>query len=267
MPRSRPVPEVLSPPGPFWTFNREERNACAILFGLLSVGDNLTRFCELVGWKPEDLDEAEISVEWTYLRDLWWWHSSRTDATTLRQAILDALQPSKRNELAAVSILEFNTHFGAVPRPSDRYIQSPGNWSVVRFSEHVPDNDEFIRTCIFKWSFNVKPDIVVQTPSGKVLSVEAKWDSGEGQYPASGAEKKLFASRSLDHISQTAVQRYLVDELLGFDGSFVYLARRSDMRTSLGHTVTWAETLQALELTAAPQFIQNWSAREINSDN
>jgi len=168
-----------------------------------------------------------------------------------------------RLELESASTFDFNRHFGAVPRPSDRYIQSPGNWSVARLSENVVDNDEFVRTCVFKWSFNVKPDIVLQTPSGQLLSIEAKWDSGEGSYPSSEREKKIFLQRKLNYVSQTEVQRYLVNDLLGFDGTLIFLARRGDLVTSLGRTVTWAETLQALDLDEAAEFIRRWSAQEI----
>src|SRR5690606_6233515 len=147
------------------------------------------------------------------------------DPATLRSTILEALRPSNTAELSDCSILEFNTHFGAVPRPSTAYIQSPSNWSVAVFDSTILDDEEFRRTCQFKWAFNVKPDIVIQTPSGKVLCVEAKWDSTEGSYPASEKEKSIFQRRDIAYLSQTTVQRYLVDDLLGFDGTFAYLAK------------------------------------------
>jgi len=258
-----PIPELLRPPGPFWTFNREERNACAILFGLLSLEGNLQRFADAVGWRVDNINDVEISVEWTYLRDLWFAHSQTSTPQQLKAAILDSLQPANRTELESMSILEFNTHFGAVPRPSDRFVQSPGNWSIARFSDHIADNDEFLRTCIFKWAFNVKPDLVLQTPAGQVLSIEAKWDSGEGRYPASQRESELFAARGVPSVSQTEVQRYLVNDLLGFDGTLLFLARRDDLETSLGRTVGWAQVLNALDRSGAPQFIQDWCAQEI----
>lgn len=38
------ITRSLPVPGPFWTFNREERNAVAILFGLLARPGNLEKF-------------------------------------------------------------------------------------------------------------------------------------------------------------------------------------------------------------------------------
>ena len=114
---SVPITRSLPPPGPFWTFNREERNAVAVLFGLLARPGNLETFGRLFDWHPEDLADAEVSVEWTYLRDLWNHHSRRVEANVLRTAILDALQPDNAAELAALSTLDFNAHFRAVPMP------------------------------------------------------------------------------------------------------------------------------------------------------
>lgn len=256
---TKPITGSLPIPGPFWTFNREERNAVAVLFGLLARPGNLESFANVFDWRPEDLTDAEVSVEWTFLRDLWNHHSRRLEQAALRIATIDALQPSNASKLADCSTLDFNAHFGAVPRPSATYVQSPSNWSVVRFDATIPDNDEFRKTCQFKWAFNIKPDLVLQTPSGKVLCIEAKWDSGEGVYPASDKEKAIFQRRGIPYLSQTAVQRYLVNDLLAFDGEFAYLARRR-FETAAGRSVTWAEVLAALDRTGAPPFINDWCA-------
>ncbi len=254
-----PITHSLPAPGPFWTFNREERNAVAVLFGLLARPGNLDTFGRLLDWHPHDLAQAEVSVEWTFLRDLWNHHSRRVTPVDLKTAILDALQPADATDLAGCSTVEFNTHFGAVPRPSSTYIQSPSNWSVARFDATIGDDDEFRSTCQFKWAFNVKPDLVIQTPSGKVLCIEAKWDSGEGSYPSSDKEKAIFQRRGLEYLSQTAVQRYLVNELLGFDGAFAYLAR-TRFDTAAGRGITWTEVLTELDRTDAPPFIDEWCA-------
>lgn len=141
-------------------------------------------------------------------------------------------------------------------------MQSPSNWSVARFDATIGSNDEFLRTCQFKWAFNVKPDLVIQTPSGKVLCIEAKWDSGEGSYPASEQEKAIFQRRGIPYLSQTAVQRYLVNELLCLDGEFVYLARRR-FDTAAGRGATWTEVLTELDRTGARPFIDKWCAEII----
>src|SRR3954451_4294700 len=130
--QAKPITASLVPPGPFWIFGREERNAVAILFGLLTRPGNLETFAKCLHWQPQDLAKAEVSVEWTFLRDLWNHNSNRQNNDTLRKSILDCLQPSNRAFLADCSVLEFNGHFGAVPQPSSLYIQSPGNWSLGR---------------------------------------------------------------------------------------------------------------------------------------
>lgn len=259
-----PITHSLVAPGRFWTFNREERNAVAVLVGLLTRPGNMDAFTSLLDWRPPDLDDAEVSVEWTFLRDLWSHHSRLTDVVVLRTAILDCLQPVDRDRLAAASILEFNTHFGAVPKPSPTYIQSPSNWSLTRFNDAITGNDEFRRTCRFKWAFNIKPDLVIQTPSGHVLCVEAKWDSAEGSYPATEVEKAIFRRRGLGYLSQTEVQQYLVTDVLGFTGTYAYLAR-THITTNAGTSITWAQLLTELDRSDAPRFIQDWCQQEIRA--
>ena len=255
------ITRSLTVPGPFWTFNREERNAVSILVSLLGQASNLETFVRALGWAPPDLADAEVSVEWTFLRDLWSHHSQRQTPHTLRLAILDCLQPLDRARLEACSIHEFNTHFGAVPQPSTTYVQSPGNWSIGRFDRNIPENDQFRQTCRFKWAFNIKPDLVIQTPSGHVLCIEAKWDSMEGKYPASEPEKVIFKRRGLPYLTQTEVQRYLVNEALGLQGTFAYLAR-SHFETDAGRSVTWAEIIPQLDRSDAPKFVQAWCEQE-----
>lgn len=92
----------------------------------------------------------------------------------------------------------------------------------------------------------------------------AKWDSGEGSYPASEKEKAIFQRRGIPYLSQTAVQRYLVNELLGLDGAFAYLARNR-FDTAAGRGVTWTEVLTELDRTGAPPFIDKWCAGIIAS--
>src|SRR4051794_32704295 len=111
------IPKSLPSPGAFWKFNREERNFVAILFALLTTPGNLETFAQRLNWHPVDLADAEVSVEWTYLRDLWNHYSSAKgrDNAQLRSAILDCMQPESYAGLKDCSVLEFNTYFGAVP--------------------------------------------------------------------------------------------------------------------------------------------------------
>lgn len=254
----------LPPPGPFRTFDREERNAVAKLLVLLSEPANLRVLAEACHWEVDSLDGAEVGVEWTYVRDLWAWHVEHGKAD-LRTAIIDSLRPSNAPDLAAMSPLAFNSHFGAVPAPSSTFIQSPSNWSVTRFDPNITDNDEFLRTCIFKWAFNVKPDLVVQVGE-QVLCIEAKWDSREGTYPSSEKEKTIFGRRWLDPVRQTEVQRYLVNDLLGFDGTFAYLTKQpTDSKAD--HSITWTDLLSRMTADHCPQHIRDWRASQTEGSN
>ena len=69
----------------------------------------------------------------------------------------------------------------------------------------------------------------------------------------------IFQRRRLTYLSQTAVQRYLVNELLGVDGEFAYLAR-TRFDTAAGRGITWIEVLTELDRTNAPPFIDEWCA-------
>lgn len=263
-PTGRSLRTLLPAPGAFWTFNREERNAVAMLLGLLTWPGNFEAFCDLLDWRPADRADAEVAMEWTYLRDLWNHHSGSDSNEVFRSAILEHLDPPDRAALAACSVLDFNANFGAVPQPSAVYVQSPSNWSIGRFHEHMPSNEAFLRACRFKWAFNIKPDLVAQTPAGHVLCIEAKWDSREGRYPANEAEKATFRNRGLPYVTQTDIQRYLVEELLGFQGTFVYLAR-TRFSTDAGRSITWGEVLPKLDRSGAPHFVQAWCAKEIEA--
>lgn len=59
-----PITHSLPVPGPSWSFNREERNAVAVLFGLLARPGNLATFARLLEWQPNDIEDAEVSVEY-----------------------------------------------------------------------------------------------------------------------------------------------------------------------------------------------------------
>jgi hypothetical protein len=248
----------LEPPGSFSTFNREERNAVALLYATLLLDGNLTPFAETIGWSGlGDAKKAEVFVEWTYVRDLW---NLRADPQVRREAILGLLQPSNRQWLSSCSLEDFNAFFGATPRPSVTQIQHPGRWSLLQFAKSLPDKDEFRRTCVFKWAFNIKPDLVVHGSDGNLLCIEAKWHSSEGAYPASRGEKAEYARRGLDSVSQTEVQRFLIEDLLGFDATFGYLVRTGTAASHTHATLTWEQAFSSLETASLPTFVRDWIA-------
>jgi hypothetical protein len=140
-----------------------------------------------------------------------------------RAVITDLLGTDDVPALAGSSVAEWNEHFGASPVPSTMYIQSPARWSLRKFDAHIASNDDFRRTCRFKWSFNIKPDLVIHTDNDHAVCIEAKYASGEGQYPGNEAEKAIFKRRKLGHVNQTDLQHEMLTRLLGVECMFVFL--------------------------------------------
>ena len=246
----------LTPPGAFSTFNREERNAVAMLYAALLHPGNLKRFADAVGWNGlEDPPAAEVFVEWTYARDLWSLHENTQQR---RDAIIGLLQPANADRLRGCTVEEFNTFFGATPQPSTHEIQYPGRWSLLKFTGNIPDNEAFRRTCVFKWAFNIKPDLVIHGAQNRLLCIEAKWTSGEGAYPSSSPEKAEFARRGLAPVSQNEVQRFLVTDLLGFDAAFAYLVKEGTAASASHPTLTWRDAFAQLRTESLPPFVRDW---------
>lgn len=243
---------------------REERNVAAIFYHLLLQGTNLRRFLDRVGSKlPMRADETAIYFEYAYLRDLW--NARVRDVETARALILDLLAPPNADELRGMSVVELNEFFGAVPVASREYIQMPGKWSIERFAPHILDDDAFLRTCRFKWAFNAKPDIVIHTTHDAALCVEAKVESGEGQYPTKPSEIAEFNRRGIPLQGQTDLQTYILRELLGIDAEFVFLVAKASARSETHRTITWAEAFGALDTSGCPPFIERWIARIVGA--
>jgi hypothetical protein len=238
------------------TFNREERNCVAMLYHALLLGNNLRRFLDALDYPTVNLaqDDVEVFVEWSYLRDLW---NTHTDADKRRSLILDTLGLANDSALRAAPVPEFNAYFGASPKTSASFIQSPATWSVGRFAQTIADNDEFLRVCRFKWAFRVKPDLVIQPDADHALCIEAKWESGEGTYPATTTEVAEFAKRGLARVKQTDIQKFMMENLLGITTTFRFLVRKPP--TSPGPTtLTWKDAFTPLDLSACPAFIHRW---------
>lgn len=239
------------------TFNREERNCVAMLYHALLLNGNLSRFLSGVGYKTDKATRsAEIFVEFSLLRDLWHKHRSTEDLEIKKRVIIDHLSLSNGKGLALMSTEAFNTFFGATPSASKVEIQSPATWSVTRFEGNLSDSDEFLRACKFKWAFRVKPDLVIQLCPDRAVCIEAKWDSREAVYPKASVEKELFRTRHLKFVSQRAVQKYMMENLLGIKTEFRYLVRRCVAEEPL--SISWNEAFKSLDTTGFPSFITDW---------
>jgi hypothetical protein len=103
------------------------------------------------------------------------------------------------------------------------------------------------RACRLKWAFNVKPDLVIQTSPASAICVEIKVDSKEGSYSMSRADSRFG-------MTQTGMQKYVLETLLGYKTEFVFLSRDGKVPKSddlaLGATPTrgleWAEVFRWL---------------------
>lgn len=236
------------------TFNREERNLAAIFFHTLNIGDNTSRFLEVAGCGPPQPSwEPHIYFEYALLRDLW-----GTEILTdqqKRQTILQFLSANDAQRLRHCDIQSFNAHFGATPKPSVKHIQSPGRWSVPRFHATIASNEDFLAACKFKWAFNAKPDLVIQTGPNECLCIEAKLGSPEGRYPSTKKEKALFRERGLAPVTQTDLQRHALVDLLGFETDFVFLAQKASSSTT-HRFLTWTQAFDAMATDTLPRYMK-----------
>ena len=234
--------------------NREERNLAAVLYHVLLVEDNLRRFLALIQCPFEVLEsEMGIFLEYAYIRDLW---SDIEDNGTKRGLILELLKPTNVRELSETCALEFNRYFGAVPKPSSKYIQSPGRWSVPRFDSTIEDDNEFLKVCMFKWAFNAKPDIVIHASRDEAVCIEAKLESVESHYPQAAREKEIFRSRGLEYVRQTGLQKYLMEDLLGIRTQFVFLVQKPGQASGTHQVLLWEDAFKSLDVSALPGFMQ-----------
>lgn len=242
----------------FHLLSREERNVVAILYHLLMDRSNLGRFLNALGSRlPVVDDEIAVFFEYTYLRDLWAQKVAGHDDLA-RRMILELLAPPNADELANADPSEFNRFFGA---PAKARVQSPGRWSIKRYAPNIADNDFFLRVCRFKWAFNAKPDLVIHTTRNAALCIEAKVESGEGVYPTSGDEVRIFRERGIDLQSQTDVQVFALSELLGLQAEFAFLVERGAAQSPTHRTVLWRDAFASLDTSAAPTFVREWIAR------
>lgn len=249
--------------------NREERNLAAIFYHFLLQEGNLQKFLNYIECKSKIIPaEMGIYFEYAYIRDLWselTKNKKNRDENNKKgkELILKLLKPANQDELTNKTPLDFNKYFGAVPKPSEEYIQSPGNWSLTRYAENIKDPEEFLKTCKFKWAFNAKPDIVIHTSKDEAICIEAKLESGEGSYPQNEHEKDIFKNKTngKDYVTQTELQRYLMKCLLGINTQFIFLAKKDGRRTSKNSDqdtklLLWKDVFQLFDLTNTPPFIK-----------
>jgi hypothetical protein len=256
----------------FYRFVREERLFCATLAHLLMQrGPNLAAFLELINARvPHDsqlvtsrLEEAEIYVEFTFLRDYWDTLGGNNDEK--RRLIFALLSRVDRlrhyhDESFPSTIPEFNEFFvGPFGRRITHDIVYPGRWSVTTLSERFGrEPEEFRDFCRFKWAFNIKPDIVVLPPGSRPLSIEAKLESKEGWYPTSKSECEIFDKlfgAGKGHVRQIELQQFMFGCLLDAPCQSVLIGASKERGTDVPF-LTWEEVFNKLDLSSSIGYVR-----------
>jgi hypothetical protein len=259
---------------PYYEINREERFFTATLYALLLNERNLRSFIQLLNTKlmpNEKIDETripefEIYVEYAYLRDCWnslgvSRDKNETKISIIRKSL--AVLGISNSELESLKFHDWNRCFVGRGRPSAKYLQNPGTWSIVQIAKsgyfpNTPErNEDFKKICYFKWCFNIKPDLVIKIGKKKVISIEAKLESGEGKYPSNEAEIKVFKDRGIESIKQTKLQRFMFEKLLGLDSIAIYLTKRvsNHRKDDDCYQISWGEILPQLDKSNLHPFV------------
>ena len=253
----------------FYQFVREERFFCSILAHLLmQEGPNLQSFLDLVSEKTgdrplvkaADVQHAEIYLEFSFLRD--YWDSLGRDNGAKRRFIFDSLSKIKSlrhygQHDFPEEIHKFNGYFmGDRGSRIQKDIVFPGQWTVEALFQkfrHVPD--QFRDFCRFKWSFNIKPDIVLLIPGAKPICIEAKLESSEGRYPTRRRECERFDElfgEEQGRVGQIELQRFMFAALLDSPCESLFLGRNPGS----GPSLTWHEAFEALDLSSSIGFVR-----------
>ena len=260
---------------------REERNFAAILYAQLLRPEGLLVFlARIEGIGPiEHPEKAEVFFEYAHARDLWHRFGKQFDGKGpagkaqreegFRRAILALIDAPPGLQEITKTIADLNYFF--MGRGSKREIQMPNQWDQRRFGSWVEialdngwyaDRGEALRfaerMCRLKWAFNAKADIVIHLPDRRAVCVEVKVVSGESRYSAKHGDDDAAAVFSM---TQTELQRYVLESLLGYQTHFVFLtpgggsgavdagvaqaaqAVAERARAKL-QTLSWAEVLQ-----------------------
>lgn len=230
--------------------SREERNYAAILFAALCKSGNAERFLRQCGFEEIPGPDFGIYFEYTYLRDLW---SKIEDEGIKKEIIRQHLKIHGIDEILNLPVVEINHKFGVGGQPSKDFVQYPGRWAIVHYNKNFQDNEDFLKICRFKWSFNIKPDIVIHLDKERAICIEAKYESGEGSYPDSEIGKAIFKKRGLPYVGQMELQKYMMEELLGVKTDFIFLFSKKE-KSETHKVMRWAEAFGCLDMKDMPPF-------------
>jgi hypothetical protein len=261
---------------------REERLFCAVLFHLLlSSRPNLQTFVdEINGQLPPERalgdigDDAGIYVEFTFLRDSWnaigGGAGPEKEAVNAekRARIFDIFRRSAiLAHLTADSLPAapgaFNQMFmGTRGTLAKSDIVYPGQWSVEALADSFGTDPEVYRElCRIKWSFNIKPDLVVLAPDERAICVEAKLESGQGTYPASKKDCDIFdrvvsGTKDPGRVRQVELQQFMFETLLAMPCQPVVVGRTQFQKDPGIPFLTWEGLFSRLDRSHSLPFVE-----------
>lgn len=236
------------------TINREERNYAAIFYHALLQPGNAEKFLHLLEMDEPIGPDFGIYYEYSFLRDLW---RHTPDNETRKEIIQQHLHISGLDDILKMPTAAINALFGVAGKPSETDIQNPGKWAISKYHDHFSDNSDFLKVCRFKWSFNIKPDIVIHLDNNRGICIETKFASGEGQYPSSSDDKVIFSKRGISPVGQLELQQYMMKELLGIDTQFIYLVQKKTSKDTV-RTILWKEAFESMNFESDFPFVKDF---------
>lgn len=239
----------------YFEINREERNYAAILFAALCQAGNVELLLRQCGIYTKIGSGFGIYFEYSFIRDLWSEIKSEDSEDIKKDIIRNHLLIKNIDEILRLPLKEINQKFGVGGEASSEFLQYPGKWSIIKYNKNFKDNEDFMKICRFKWSFNIKPDIVIHLDKDNAICIEAKYESGEGFYPSSERDKVIFRERKLDHdyVGQRELQKYMMEELLGVKTEFIFLVFNKE-KSETHRVVSWKEVFNCLDMSGMPEF-------------
>jgi len=262
------IKDHLEHSGKYSEICREERNIVAIFYHLLMNEDNFLRFIETCQNKTNHeifnsqeeikFQDREIYYEYSYLRDLWYQYSGKEGNKKKEKLIKDWFSKN----VAANNILDslnneedFNKFFGCT---SKDYIQYPGSWRILELCEKCKEADisegdiskeSLLEIAKFKWSFNIKPDLVIILDQNKVLCFEAKFKSGYSSYPHNSNEIKkwdeLFGTKN-QRVNQLELQEFLFKKILNYPEFYPFSILNEGAGNS--NDLLWKDVFKGMEI-------------------
>ena len=202
------------------------------------------------GFDSKLCPEFGIYFEYSYLRDLWY---QIKDEELKKRIVLEKLEIDGLEDILTLPLNDINKKFGVSGEASSNFFQYPGKWAIVKYNHNFPNNKDFLNICKFKWSFNIKPDIVIHLDKNHAICIEAKYESGEGSYPSSNIEKSIFKERGGSHVGQMELQKHMMEELLGIKTEFMFLVYKKE-KSETHKVVSWAEAFKSIDMNEMPEF-------------